>query len=66
MKRATRESYGATLVELGKEREDIVVLEAGADIATIPYNLYNKMFNHPLTISGIEKFVEDYEAAFGK
>lgn len=39
---------------------------AGADIATIPYNLYNKMFNHPLTISGIEKFVEDYEAAFGK
>lgn len=39
---------------------------AGADIATIPYNLYNQMFNHPLTTSGIEKFVKDYEAAFGK
>lgn len=39
---------------------------AGADIATIPYNLYNQMFNHPLTTSGIEKFVKDYEATFGK
>lgn len=39
---------------------------AGADIATIPYKLYNQMFNHPLTTSGIEKFVKDYEAAFGK
>lgn len=39
---------------------------AGAHIATIPYKLYNQMFNHPLTTSGIEKFVKDYEAAFGK
>lgn len=34
MKRATRESYGATLVELGKERENIVVLEADLSKAT--------------------------------
>ncbi|WP_343345389.1 transketolase family protein [Terrisporobacter petrolearius] len=34
MKRATRQSYGATLVELGKEREDIVVLEADLSKAT--------------------------------
>lgn len=34
MKRATRESYGATLVELGKEREDIVVLDADLSKAT--------------------------------
>lgn len=34
MKRATRESYGATLVELGKERDDIVVLEADLSKAT--------------------------------
>ncbi|WP_343338130.1 Apulose-4-phosphate transketolase subunit B [Terrisporobacter petrolearius] len=34
MKRATRESYGATLAELGKEREDIVVLEADLSKAT--------------------------------
>lgn len=39
---------------------------AGADIATIPYNIYNQMFNHPLTQSGIEKFIKDYESAFGK
>ncbi|WP_018590121.1 transketolase family protein [Terrisporobacter glycolicus] len=34
MKRATRESYGVTLVELGKERKDIVVLEADLSKAT--------------------------------
>ena len=34
MKRATRESYGATLAELGEEREDIVVLEADLSKAT--------------------------------
>ena len=34
MKRATRESYGVTLVELGKEREDIVVFEADLSKAT--------------------------------
>ncbi|WP_018590122.1 fructose-6-phosphate aldolase [Terrisporobacter glycolicus] len=39
---------------------------AGAHIATIPYKLYNQMFNHPLTTSGIEKFVKDYEEAFGR
>ena len=34
MKRATRESYGSALVELGKEREDIVVFEADLSKAT--------------------------------
>lgn len=34
MKRATRESYGVTLAELGKEREDIVVFEADLSKAT--------------------------------
>ena len=34
MKRATRESYGATLVELGNENKDIVVLEADLSKAT--------------------------------
>ena len=38
---------------------------AGAHIATIPYNVFNQMFNHPLTQSGIEKFMKDYEEAFG-
>lgn len=39
---------------------------AGAHIATVPYKLYSQMFNHPLTQSGIEKFIKDYEEAFGK
>lgn len=34
MKRATRESYGSALVELGKKREDIVVFEADLSKAT--------------------------------
>ena len=34
MKRATRESYGSALVELGKEREEIVVFEADLSKAT--------------------------------
>lgn len=34
MKRATRDSYGATLVELGNENKDIVVLEADLSKAT--------------------------------
>ena len=34
MKRATRESYGAALVEIGKENEDIIVLEADLSKAT--------------------------------
>jgi len=34
--------------------------KAGADIATIPYNVLEKMFLHPLTEIGIEKFKEDW------
>lgn len=38
---------------------------AGADIATIPYALIEKMSKHPLTDAGIERFIEDYNAVFG-
>ena len=34
---------------------------AGADIATLPYSVLMKMFNHPLTKEGIEKFAQDWE-----
>ena len=34
MKRATRESYGSALLELGKESDDIVVFEADLSKAT--------------------------------
>ena len=33
---------------------------AGSDIATIPFNVLNQMTKHPLTDSGIEKFLADY------
>ncbi len=39
---------------------------AGAHIATLPYAVIEKMTKHPLTDAGIERFVKDYEAVFGK
>ncbi len=39
--------------------------KTGADIATVPYKVLMQMTKHPLTDSGIEKFVKDYEAVFG-
>lgn len=32
----------------------------GADVATIPYNILSKLANHPLTNSGLEKFLADH------
>jgi len=37
--------------------------KAGADLATIPYELIEQMMNHPLTKQGIEKFQKDYKEA---
>lgn len=34
---------------------------AGADIATVPYKIIMQMIKHPLTDSGIEKFLKDWE-----
>ena len=39
---------------------------AGADIATIPWGVIDKMVSHPLTTAGIEKFQKDYIAVFGE
>lgn len=38
---------------------------AGADVATVPMSVIKAMLNHPLTDSGLKKFVEDYKKAFG-
>ncbi len=35
----------------------------GADIATIPYKILNKLFNHCLTDQGIERFDNDWKDA---
>jgi transaldolase len=39
---------------------------AGADIATVPYDVLVQCTKHPLTDAGIEKFKKDYEIVFGK
>ncbi len=38
---------------------------AGADVATVPFNVIQQMMKHPLTDSGLEKFLADYKKAFG-
>lgn len=38
---------------------------AGADVATVPFAVIKQMMQHPLTDSGLKKFVEDYKKAFG-
>jgi transaldolase len=37
---------------------------AGAHIATVPFSVIKAMLNHPLTESGIERFMKDWAAAF--
>ena len=39
---------------------------AGADIATVPYAVIEKMTEHPLTDAGIEKIQADYKAVNGE
>ncbi len=53
-----------TEVLVASIRHPIHVLEAaqmGADVATIPFGVMDKLFNHPLTDIGIEKFLADWE-----
>ena len=47
--------------------EDVIgAAKSGAHIATVPYKVLLQMFKHPLTDSGIEKFMTDWNSAFGK
>jgi transaldolase len=36
---------------------------AGADVATCPLSVIEQLFKHPLTDTGLEKFLKDYEAS---
>lgn len=40
--------------------------KAGADIATVPYQVIEQMTKHPLTDEGIKKFQADYRKVFGE
>jgi transaldolase len=41
----------------------IAAARMGADIATCPPAVIDSLFNHPLTTSGLEKFLKDWEKA---
>ena len=48
-------------------RNPIHIVEAarmGADICTCPPTLIDQLFNHPLTTSGLERFLKDWEKAY--
>ncbi len=44
----------------------VACAKTGAHIATVPYKVLMQLAGHPLTDIGIDKFVKDYEAVFGK
>jgi transaldolase len=33
----------------------------GADVSTMPFSVIDKLFNHPLTDLGLEKFLSDWK-----
>ncbi len=52
-----------TEVLVASIRHPLHVVEAalaGADVATIPYNVIDKLLKHPLTDVGLEKFLSDW------
>lgn len=53
-----------TQILVASVRNPIHVLEAakiGAEIATVPYSVFEQLFRHSLTDVGIKKFLEDWE-----
>lgn len=53
-----------TEVLVASVRHPMHLLEAaklGADVATMPFDVINKLFNHPLTDIGLEKFLSDWK-----
>ncbi len=60
-------NYGfKTQILAASMRHSIHVLEAakaGADIATMPYKVFEQLFKHPLTDTGQDQFLSDWERA---
>ena len=53
-----------TQILVASVRNPIHVFEAakiGADVATMPYSVFEQLFRHALTDEGIKKFLEDWE-----
>ncbi|MBU4221626.1 MAG: fructose-6-phosphate aldolase [Euryarchaeota archaeon] len=59
------EKYGfKTEIIVASVRHPLHVIESakiGAHVATIPYGVIEKMFKHPLTDIGLEKFLKDWK-----
>ena len=54
----------STEIIVASVRHPLHFIEAariGADIATIPFSTLTKLLDHPLTASGIEKFLKDWD-----
>lgn len=54
----------STEVIVASIRHPLHVIEAGktgAQVSTIPFNVIEKMFKHPLTDAGLKKFLEDWK-----
>lgn len=59
----------STQVLVASIRHPLHVVEAaliGADVCTIPFNVINKLFKHPLTDNGLDKFLSDWKKLTGK
>lgn len=63
--RTIYDNYGfETEILAASLRHPLHVVEAaliGADIATMPYKVFDQLFNHPLTDIGLERFLDDWE-----
>ncbi len=58
----------ATQVLVASIRHPLHLVDAaliGADVATMPFDVINKLFNHPLTSQGLEKFLSDWKKSQG-
>ena len=60
-------NYGfQTEILVASVRHPVHVLEAaklGADIATMPFEVFQKLIKHPLTELGLQRFLSDWEKA---
>ena len=59
------ENYGfSTQIIVAAVRHPLHVLEAaisGADVATMTFEIMDKLFDHPMTDKGLEQFLADWE-----
>ncbi len=60
----SREYHFRTEIIVASVRHPLHVVEAaksGADVATLPYAVIEKMFKHPLTDTGLAEFLNDWK-----